>query len=308
MNMIMRLFLSSLVFAAILAAPIHAANSAGVPVTVVVTVVGGKNAPPPAIEQGDVNVYSGQSRLNVTSWTPATGAHSDMQLAILINSADGPVADGNELRELAEFIESQPKTTAVGLFYGVGETIDTASPFSTDHAAVAKALHLTLGPAIANSPSIYLSLRSLIQKWPAQATRREVLLVASGFDPLDSGLLDPYLDSTMDSAQKASIEVYTLYSGGARLGETFDGGIAQSNLRKLSGQSGGADLYTGILTPVSFGPYLDNLNGLLSNQYLLTFSAPPSKAPRGALRSIRVHLEDHRVKVLYPQQVLVPGS
>src|SRR5271167_664651 len=198
----LRLSLTSLLLAAMLAFPAYAADSSTVPVTAVVTVLAKKNAPPPAIAQDDVNVYSGKSKLGIISWTPASGARADLQLAILINSADGSVAIGSELRALADFIKSQPQTTAVGLFYANYGTVETASPFSTDHAAVAKALHITLGWRGANSPSVYISLENLFRKWPVPASRREVLLIASGFDPLYPGLQNPYLQGAIEKAQK----------------------------------------------------------------------------------------------------------
>lgn len=301
-----RFFLSSLVFTAILAVPVYAADSTGVPVTVVVTVLGEKDAPPPPIPQSDVNVYSGKSKLAVTSWTPASSTQSDLQLAIVINTADNAVAIGSQLSDLANFIKSQPKTTAVGLFYAVGGTVQTASPFSTDHDAVAKALHLTLGWRSANSPSIYLSLKSLIEKWPTPAPRREVLLIASGFDPLQPGLQNSYLQVAIEKAQKAGIEVHTIYSGGELLGQSFSGSIAQNNLSQLASQTGGAVLYLGIFGPVSFDPFLQQLNMLLSNQYLLTFTIPPAKNAKGEFRGIQVRLEEH-MKILYPPLVFVSG-
>jgi hypothetical protein len=297
-------FLGSLIFAAILAVPVHAADSPGVPVTVLVTVLGDKGAPPAAIPQTDVNVYSGKSKLDVTAWTPANSNRPDLQLAILINCAENTTLIGSELGELTDFIKSQPKTTSVGLFYAIGENIQTAAPFSTDRAAAAKALRATLGVRFANSPNIYISLNRLIEKWPTPGPRREVLLIASGFDPLYPDLEDPFVQAAMAKAQKEGILVHTLYAGGARLGESFDGDIAQNNLDQLSSQTGGAALYSGIVDPPSFEPYLRELNALLSNQYFLTFNIPPAK--NGASQGIQVHVDEH-MKILYPPRVFVSG-
>ncbi len=236
-----------------------------------------------------------------------TAHKPNFSLAILINTADSPFAVGSELDELSRFIQSQRKSTAVGLFYASSDDVQTASPFSTDHAAVAKTLHVTLGFKAANSPSIYLSVSNLIKKWPAPTPRRELLVISSGFDPLFSGLQDPYLDAAIEDAQKAGVVVHTLYSGGSRLGESFRGDVAQNNLSMLSSQTGGADLYEGILGPVSFGPFLQQLNVILSNQYLLAFTIPPGKNHKGELRTIQVRLEEHHVKISYPQLVFVPG-
>lgn len=294
-------FLGSLIFTAILAVPVHAADSPGVPVTVLVTVLGNKGAPA-AIPQADVNVYSGKSKLDVTAWTPANSNRPDLQLAILINCSENTTTLGSEIGELSNFIESQPKTTSVGLFYAVGENVQTAYPFSKDHAAVAKTLRVTLGLRAGNSPSIYLSLNRLIQKWPTPGPRREVLLIASGFDPLYPDLEDPFLQDAMAKAQKEGVLVHTLYSGGAVLGNSFDGDIAQNNLSQLASQTGGATLYLGIVDPPSFQPYLRELNALLSNQYFLTFNIPPAK--NGESQGIQVHLEEH-MKILYPPRVFV---
>jgi hypothetical protein len=301
-----RLFLSSLVFTAILTVPVYAADSTGVPVTVLVTVLGEKDSPAPPIAQSDVNVYSMKSKLAVTAWSPASSTRPDLQLAIVINTADNAVAIGSQLDDLASFIKSQPKTTAVGLFYAASGTVQTAAPFSTDHDAVAKALHLTLGFRDANSPSIYLSVKRLIEQWPTPAPRREILLIASGFDPLQPGLDNPYLQVAIDKAQKAGIEVHTIYSGGLALGESFSGDIAQNNLSMLASQSGGAVLYLGIFGPVSFDPFLQQLNMLLSNQYFLTFTVPSPKNGKGEFRGIQVRLEEH-AKILYPPLVYVSG-
>jgi hypothetical protein len=297
------------IFAVIIALPTYARDTSGVPVTTVVTVLGDKHAPAPTIDGADVNAYEGRARLAVTSWTPARGPQAKLQLAILINEAEGPVAVGSELDELSQFIMSQRRSTAVGLFYAAYDDVETASPFSTDHAAVAKGLHITPGFLSANSPSIYESISSLIKKWPTPAApRREMLVIASGFDPLFPDFEDPYLDSAITDAQKAGIVVHVLYSGGQRLGESFNGEIAQNNLDMISSQTGGANLYTGIIPPISFGVFLQRLNVILSNQYVLTFDIPPAKGRKGELRKVEVKLEEHNAKLAYPQEVLVPGQ
>jgi hypothetical protein len=283
------------------------AASSKVSVTTVVTVLGPNYTAPPPVTKQDVNVYSGKTRLDVTGWVPAQGEKAGLQLAILIDNAVDPSL-GNQFKDLTEFINSQPKDTAVGLYYAEHGTVDTASDFSTDHAAVAKKLRLPFGPRAAASPSVYLSLSSLIKKWPSTGARREVLMIASGTDLLQPGISDPYFDSALANAQKAGVLVHSIYAGGRRLGRTFRGMISQSNLGQLTNESGGQAFFQGIETPVSFAPYLKQLDAILRNQYLLTFTTAPSAQSKGELRSIEIRTEQRNVKLLYPRQILVPRS
>jgi hypothetical protein len=283
----------------------HAASSK-VSVTTVVTVMGPNYTAPPTVTQRDVSVYSGKTRLDVTGWVPAKGEKAGLQLAILIDDAVDPSL-GNQFNDITNFINSQPKDTAVGLFYAEHGTVATASDFSTDHAAVAKKLRLPVGRRAAASPSVYLSLSSLIRKWPSTGARREVLMIASGTDLLEPGIVNPYFDSALANAQKSGVLIYSIYAGGRRLGRTFRGMISQSNLGQLTTESGGQAFFQGIETPIAFSPYLKQLDTMLRNQYLLTFTTAPSAQAKGQLRPIEIRTEQRNVKLLYPHQILIPG-
>jgi len=81
-------------------------------------------------------------------------------------------------------------------------TVEVAQDMTADHAKAAKGLRLPLGaPGVVASP--FLALSDLIKRWPATAARREVILVTSGVDPLGGGLQDPYLDTSIEQAQRA---------------------------------------------------------------------------------------------------------
>lgn len=283
------------------------ATSSKVSVSTVVTVLGPNYTPPPPIEKGDVSVYSNKTRLDVTGWVRAHDEKAGLQLAILIDEAVDPTL-GNQFKDLTDFINSQPKSTAVGLYYAQHGTVATEADFSTDHAAVAKKLRLPMGRRAAASPSIYLSLSSLIKKWPSSDARREVLLIASGMDLLQPGIQDPYFDAALANAQKAGVVVHSIYVGELRLGLSFFGMIAQGNLGQLTSQTGGDAFFQGISTPVSFAPFLDQLDTILRNQYVLTFTIAPSAQAKGALRSIEIRTEQRKVKLSYPRSVFVPAA
>jgi hypothetical protein len=52
---------------------------------------------------------------------------------------------------------------------------------------------------------------------------------------------------------------------------------------------------------------LKQLDAMLRNQYLLTFTTAPSAQAKGQLRSIEIRTEQRNVKLFYPREVLVPG-
>jgi len=305
---------SLLVFTAILIAipPAHAqqaASSAGMaPVTAVVTVLGPKfNAPPP-LGKEDIIVHSGKARMDVTAWLPAQGEHAGLELAIVIDDAVSTDI-GAQFKDLATFITDQQKTTKVGIFYADDGTIQAASQFNDDHAAVAKSLRLPIGRFAAYS-SIYLSLMDLIKRWPATRDRREILLIADGIDRFRGDFpTSTDLESAITSAETAGIMIHTLYSTGVgRVARNlFRSNLGQSNLSKITDATGGEAFFQGLQTPISFGPYLQQLDVVLRNQYWLTFAMPRSKKAKGDLRPFRVTTEQHNVEISAPREVFVPG-
>jgi hypothetical protein len=283
-------------------------NTPKVPITTTVTVLGPKFTAPPPLTRQDITAFSNKTRLDVINWVPAQGERAPLQLAIVIDNSANQLGVGTQLNDLAAFIRRQSRSTAVGVFYAANGTVQTASNFSTNHEAVAKTLRLPLGPGAGDSPSVYLSLSDLIKnRWPVTGARREVLLISSGVDRLDRGPQSPYVAAAIEDSQKAGVVVHAIYTDGVRFGETLHGQFAQDNLVQLTDQSGGFNFFEGISTPVSFAPYLNQLDMVLHNQYLLTVSFPRSGKEKGELRPIEMRTEQHNVTLKYPKQVLVSG-
>jgi hypothetical protein len=282
-------------------------NSSQVPVTITVTVLGKNYTPAPPIPKEDVTAHLGGKVAKVVEWVPAP-QHGVLQLALLIDENVRTTLLAEQLQEIANFIQDQGPSTAVGVYYAEHGSAYAACPFTTDHAAAAKALRLTLG-GNGESPSVYLSIKDLADHWPAssQPARREVLVLASGNDPLSRGIEDPYADDATDATLKAGLNVHALQIAGARYSQSFRGNISAGKLIDLANNSGGQDFGDEVADPVSIAPYLKNLNQALQNQYLLTFLTDRVKNKKGELRDIQVRLEERDVKVAAPKQVLIPG-
>jgi len=281
------------------------AGVAKVPITTVVSVLGPNYSAPPALGKSDVVVRTGKVREDIVGWDAAQGDKSALELAILI---DDGTNIGNQLDDLRKFIRAQSKATSVGLFYASSGLTQAVSPFSTDHDAVAQKLRITLGQ-FRISTSIYLAIMDLMSKWRPSGARREILVIADGIDRFRGDPNSPDVILTIQRAQKAGIIIHTLYARDSdRAGRnSFRAGYGQSNLAQITDETGGESFFQGFDTPISFTPFLDQLDMVLHNQYFLTFTTLSSTKKNGEYRSFRVSTEQQNVEISGARHVWVPG-
>src|ERR1700693_2215558 len=97
-------------------------SSSNAPVTTVVTVLGPKYSAPPALGKQDINVSEGKQKRETTDWTPAQGDKAALQLAVVVDEADNQEV-AIQLNDLRSFINSQPGSTAIGVFYASNGTV-----------------------------------------------------------------------------------------------------------------------------------------------------------------------------------------
>jgi hypothetical protein len=294
------------ILAAFLFSPLAArAQEQTTPVTTVVTVLGPKFTAPPQFSKDDITVTEGKQKDSVTSMVPAQGDKAQLELAIIVDEAND-TSFGNQMGDLKNFITAQPASTAVGVFYANNGTVQALSQFTTDHAAAAKTIRLTIG-RMGSYSSIYLSTMDLISRWPDKGGRREILLIADGIDRFRGDPFSPDVQSTVDKAQKAGIMIHTLYcSGTGRYARNmFRVNYGQSNLAQLTDGTGGESFFQGLQTPLSFAPYLTQLDTILKNQHFLTFTTTPSKNGKGGLRNIRVRSVEKELDISVADRVWV---
>jgi hypothetical protein len=254
----------------------------GIPVKMTVTanVADGKRLP--EITAEDVLIKQGNSRLPVTELVPARGDRAGLDLFVLIDDgADSSL--GTHLDELRAFVKEQPPTTSVGIGYMRNATVQIVQNFTTDHETAAKAIRLPLGnPGAYGSP--YLSVIDLMKRWPEHSNRREVLMITDGIDRARGGPrrglnIYPDVDSASAVAQRTGTMIHAIYTPGVgRIHRNFwEATNGQIGIAKLAEETGGESYYMGLQAPVSFGPYFEQLQRTLNNQYLLSFSATPGK-------------------------------
>jgi VWFA-related protein len=272
-------------------------------VTTTVTAVGKKQSPPPQIKKDDVQLFQGKEHLQVADWKRG----ETLFIAILIDdSLDQQVA--GQFTDLKRFIAAQPQSTYIAVAYSRNGTAAVAQDFTNDHALAAKALRVPLGSGGAFT-SPYLSVQDWIKRWPdAGGDRRSIIMLSSGIDYFRGGFdpIDPDLDSTISRAQKANINIWTIYYPdqghvGRRFFRVFN---AQSNLSRLSEETGAESYYLSTSVPVTLKPYFDEIADHLNNQYLLTFEGSGGK--KGKFERIRVGTETPNVEFMVPSEVFLP--
>lgn len=263
----------------------------------------------PAIERDEVLVYEGKDRDQVTAWVPATGERSALELYVLIDDGAG-ISTGAQLENLRQYVEAQPATTSVGIAYMQNGSARVAQSPTLDHALAAKALRLPLGlPGINASP--YMSLSDLLKNWTQTNARRAVLLITDGIDHVydGDGMDNPYVDQAISQAQRAGVMVYAIYSPGAgHYDHTYWRSTwGQMYLSQLSDQTGAEAYYIGFTgAPVTFKPYLEDMDGRFSRQYFLTFIPKPQK--KAGMQRIRLGAETPGVELVGPASVYVPAK
>lgn len=245
---------------------------------IVVTAEGHKDSAPPEIARSEVMASIENQRALVTGWTSTRDTGTE--LWVLID--DGTDANVSlQFDELRKFMLDQPSGTKIGVGYLRNGSVMATQALTADHALAAKALRLPLSTAgISSSP--YMAITELIHKWPATDQAREVLLISSGIDSFfGAGPDNPYLTRAIDTAQRASVVVYSIYYGTTgHFGHSFwQINWGQNYLSQISDETGGEFFWQGNQNPVSFAPYLRQLNEHLNAQHVLTFQPPPSNTP-----------------------------
>jgi hypothetical protein len=298
----------ALLLVCFLAGPAQASDQAsgsGVPVRVVVTVEGHKDVAPPKLTRDDILVYLDNQRMRVTQWTPVQTDQIGLQLWLLIDDG-ADTALGTQFEDLRRFVLEQPSTTQVGIGYLRNGTVKVEQKPTADHALAAKAIRLPLGqPGISASP--YLALIDLINKWPSADQAREVLMITSGIDPnYGPGPSNPYLDRAINTANRAGVVVHSIYfSSAGHFGHSlWQINWGQNYLSRLAEETGGEFFWLGTSNPVSFTPYLNELNQRFRGQHLLTFLAQGNPG----YRRLKLKTEVPHVTLVGPSKVYVPGG
>ncbi|MGA7409799.1 MAG: hypothetical protein WBW33_04895 [Bryobacteraceae bacterium] len=267
--------------------------------------------PAPNVEKQDVAVYENGHRANVVSWSALKGQDAATQVFVVLDSSSRTNAIGTHIDELQSFMRSLPPTASVALGYMTNGRVRVAESFTTDHEAAAKAVSLP-GGSVGSNGSPYFALSDLAKHWPGAPTanaRRVVLLLTDGIDPYDTSVdlsNDIYLQASVTDAQRAGIQVYSIYlSGKGGIDRSIYGvSQGQSKLSIVAEETGGVAYNEGFTTPVSLMPYLTDFKQQLDNQYRVVFEST-NDGTKATLEDVRVKTELAGVKLTSAAKVYV---
>ncbi len=311
----LKLMLAMVVITSMACSTIHAQDklaSSLVMAKILVTVEGDKDKKPPELKAEDVIVKVGKERMQVKHWEAAKGQYADLALFIVIDDVLDP-STGGLFGDIQTFIQAQPPSTLIGVAYARNGAVSIAQDLTNDHEKAAKAMRLPMGNAgVYASP--YLSVIDLMKRWPEHGGRREILMITDGIDRMhqQSSRMDYMtpsvnVDSASTVAQRAGILVHSFYARGtghlART-NTWAATGGQSGLAKLAEETGAESYFLGYSDPVSFKPYLEDLQKDLDNQYWLAFDIKPGT--KAALKRIDVSTELSGAEIISADNVFIP--
>ena len=257
--------------------------------------------PEPELQTIDLTVTEDGDAQTILS-IRAIGTNSPLTLAVLIQD-DLVSSIGNEIKPLAEFIRNLPRGSRLMVGYIRSGSLQVRQRFTLDLEKAAKALRPPLGFASAAPYNPYVEIREAIKRFDAQPFgRRAILLVSDGLDisrgsDESSAIQSIDLQRAIEDSQRRSIAVYAFYA------PTVEGrspgliATGQSSLRRLADETGGRAYFQGTGAPVSFDPFIRELDSALQKQVALTYL---STHPQKGFHRVQVRSSSPGVEIDHP--------
>jgi len=276
-----------------------ATRGPGKPVTVPVTI---RVKEETELQNIDLSIHEDGEPQTIISLR-GIGTDSPITLTVLIQEDLVPSV-GNEIKDMAEFIRKLPKGSRVMVGYLRTGSLQVKQRFTTDLEKAASALRPPSGFA-SNSPyNPYVEVIEALKRFDGQPLgRRAILLVSDGLDisrGVDSSSPTQSVDlqRAVNESQKRGVAIYSFYAPSIVTAQHPDlSPNAQSSLQRVSDETGGIAFFQGTGAPVSFAPFIRELDTALQKQAALTFlSTHLSKG----FHKIEVKSSTSGVRVAYP--------
>ena len=277
----------------------NASGTPGRPVTIPVTIKAQKETELQSIDLTVSEDGQPQAIISIRGFGPT----SPVTLALLIQEDLVPSV-GTEIKALADFVRALPKGSRVMVGYLRTGSLQVKQKFTTDLEKAAKALRPPSGFASAGPYNPYVEVIEALKRFESQPLgRRAILLVSDGLDisrGVDSSSPTQSIDlqRAVNEAQRRSVAIYGFYA--PTLVAASNPSLvsnAQSSLLRLSNETGGHAFFQGTGAPVSFAPFIRELDRSLQQQAALTFLSTHLKK---GFHRIEIKSSTPGVKVAYP--------
>jgi VWFA-related protein len=231
------------------------------------------------------------------------GTNSPITIAVLIQEDLVPSV-ANEIKALADFIRKLPKGSRVMVGYLRTGSLQVKQKFTNDLERAAGALRPPAGFESVSPYNPYVEVIEALKKFESQPLgRRAILLVSDGLDisrGVESSSPTQSLDlqRAINESQRRGVAIYGFYAP-TQVAAAHPSlvGNAQSSLLRLSDETGGIAFFQGTGAPVSFAPFIRELDTSLQKQAALTYLS--THLSKGFHR-IEVKSSTPGVRVTYP--------
>ena len=231
-----------------------------------------------------------------------TPTDSPMTLAILFQDDLAPSVS-IEARNLANFVRNQPAGSRVMVAYIRSGTLDVRRKFTTELDKAAGSIRPALGLASAAPYNPYVEVIEALRRFDSQPLgRRAMIVVSSGLDisrgaDSSSAATSMDLERAITQAQRRSVAIYSIFVPPAADIPQPLLSNAQSCLEKLSRETGGRAFFQGMSAPVSFDPFLREIDTLLGKQIALTYL---STHPKKGFHKLDIKPLERDVEIRHP--------
>jgi VWFA-related protein len=210
-------------------------------------------------------------------------SENPITLAILLQD-DLVSSISTETKGIANFVRRLPPGSRVMVGYIRTGTLDVRRKFTSDLEKVAAGLRPPMGLASASPFNPFVEIIEALKRFDSQPLgRRTIVVVSDGVDTsrgLDSSSPGQSFDlqRAINEAQRRSVAIYSIYAPSAGPTGAALGLNGQGCLERLSKETGGRAFFEGTGAPVSFDPFIREIEASVSMQIALTYlSTHPEK-------------------------------
>ncbi len=212
-----------------------------------------------------------------------TPLDSPMTLAILLQD-DLVSSVAVDIKNLSTFVRKQPEGSRVMVAYIRSGSLDVRKKFTNELDKAAQSVRAPQSLASAGAFNPYVEIIEGLKRFDSQPMgRRAMIVVSDGIDAsrgADSSTPSQSIDlqRAITEAQRRAVAIYSIFAppaAGSLESLSLNG---QSCLQRLSDETGGRAFFQGTAAPVSFDPFLREIDLLMSRQLALTYrSTHPNK-------------------------------
>ena len=211
-----------------------------------------------------------------------TPIDSPMTLAILLQD-DLASSVSSEAKTVADFIRNQPGGSRVMVGYIRQGTLEVRRKFTNELDRAAQSVRPPLGLASASPYNPFIEIIEGLRRFDSQPLgRRAMIVVSDGLDisrGVDSSTPSQSIDlqRAITEAQRRSVAIYSIFVPSAASAPPVLSLNGQSCLQRLSNETGGRAFFQGNSAPLSFDPFLKEIDTLMRAQIALTYLSTHTK-------------------------------